>query len=246
MTETRSFLVDGNRRRVAYVPGATGALDDPSELGFAYGLGDEAHGRWVRLAGSPFLERPLALGPLPLFAPFGRRPRAGFRELFVEEPRIGRLWGRFSVDVPVAMERSPKLVNERIFARLTEGFRVFIVEDGDRYALRGLCIFQVKDDVGRVVELLHDRSLDGMRAASHVLGLALRAMHDSGARVARAVALPHSGTVPILLRHAFRRVAGPSVLVQPLDEAIEHLATYPDGWYLSYLDFLEPRVTPPA
>jgi hypothetical protein len=234
----RDFLVDGDRRRVAFVADPDAAVDE-TDLAFAYSLADPRPG-WVSLGASPMLERPLLFGGVPLFAPFGGTPKKGFRELFVDEPRIGRLWGRFSIDVPVAMERNAKLFTAQIFARLADGYRVFIVEDGDRYAVRGMCIFQVTGEVGTVVELLHDRSVDGMRAASHVLGLAIRAMARSGARTARAAALPHSGTSPIYLRHAFRRVAGPPVIVRPIDPARADLVTYPEGWYVSYLDFIPP------
>ena len=244
MSEVRSFLIDGDRRRVAFTS-APGAFSPGAEenLAFAYALAEPPAG-WVSLGASPFLERPLVVAGVPLFAPFGGTPKKGFRELFVEEPRIGRLWGRFSTDVGVALERNPKLFDALVFARRNEGYRVFIVEDGDRYAIRGMCIFQVSGETGKVVELLHDRSLEGMRAASHVLGLALRAMQKSGARVARAAALPHSGTMPMFLRHAFRRVAGPPVIVRPIDSAREDLVTYPEGWYVSALDFL--GATPPA
>jgi len=45
-----------------------------------------------------------------------------------------------------------------------------------------------------VLELLHDRSVTGMRAASHLLGLALREMSDAGTASARAISLAHSGS----------------------------------------------------
>lgn len=244
MSDVRAFLIDGDRRRVAYVqePAAFAAGDDDG-LAFAYAVAAPPPG-WVSLGASPFLERPLVLGGVPLFAPFGGTPKKGFRELFVDEPRVGRLWGRFSIDIGVALERNAKLFDARVFAQLDRGYRVFVLEDGDRYAIRGMCIFHVSGQVGTVVELLHDRTLDGMFAASHVLGLALRAMAESGARVARAAALPHSGTMPMLVRHAFRRVAGPPVIVRPIDSAREDLVTYPEGWYVSALDF--DSAIPPA
>lgn len=209
----------------------------PEDAAFAYAVGSEGDG-FTSLGVSPFLERPLVVAGIPLFAPFGGKPKTGFREIFVDEPRFGRLWGRFSVDVPVAIERAAKFFNEHLFKQLS-GYRVFIMEDGDRYAVRAVCIFRVDGDVGTVVELLHDRSLDGLRHASHLLGLALRAMHEAGAKVARAAAFPHSGTIPVFVRHAFRRPRGEAVVVKPLDPALADVVTKRESWYVSYVDFLD-------
>lgn len=244
MTTNRDFLIDGNRRRVAFVGSPESFTPEP-ELAFAYAVASPPSG-WVSLEASPFLERPLKLAGFPLFAPFGGKAREDVREIFVDEPRISRLWGRFSIDLAVALERNEKLFKQRIVPGLhAEGerrpgdYRVLIVEDGERYAIRGMCIFHVSGDLGYIDEILHDRTVKGMRAASHVTGLALRAMAKDGARVARAAALPHSGTMPILVRHAFRRIAGPPVIVRPVDEALHDLATFADAWYVSGLDFFE-------
>lgn len=240
---SRAFLIDGNRRAVAFVrePASWARGDEPKDLAFAYAVGSPPAG-WVSLGASPFLERPLVIAGLPLFAPFGGRPREDVREIFVDEPRTSRLWGRFSIDIAVALERNEKRFKQEVVPRLGETpapdrYRVLIIEDGERYAIRGMCIFHVTGETGHVVELLHDRTVRGMRAASHLLGLALRAMAKDGARIARAAALPHSGTMPLLIRHAFRRVAGPPLIVRPIDESIEHLATYPEGWFVSGADF---------
>jgi hypothetical protein len=130
---------------------------------------------------------------------FRRRPRAGVREItsLPVDVRITRLWDRFSVDVGFALERNTTFFGWRIHERAGTPYRIFIFEDCDRYAIRAMCIFAVKEEggksIGYVMELLHDRSVTGMRAASHLLGLALREMSDAGAESARALALPHSG-----------------------------------------------------
>ncbi len=246
----RSFLVAGERRRAAFLADPAAGVD-LGDAGLLYALAPGAPSGWVSLGPAPWLQRPLRLGHLsprlpnvPLLAPFGRKPRAGFRELTAPDPRMSRLWGRFSVDVPVAMERDAKLIGERVFARSNEGYRVFIVEDGDRYAIRASCIFVVKGTVGYVVELLHDRTLEGMRDASHVLGLALRAMSDAGATVARAASLARSGSMPLFLRHAFVGArAEEHLVVRAVDPALADLVTDRERWHFSYLDLEAP---PPA
>lgn len=195
----------------------------------------------VEVAPLPVLERRLRIPALnvPLLAPFGRRPRAGFRELTTADPRLSRLWGRFSVDVGVALERDAKLFAERVFA---DGrHRMFIVEDGDRYAIRGMCAFTVREEegtrVGHVVELLHDRSVQGLFGASHVLGLALRAMSDDGAEVARAWSFGHSGSFPIFARHAFLpRKSAETIRVRAEDPDLADFVRERRHWYVSLLD----------
>ncbi len=201
---------------------------------------------WESLGPVPALLRPLRLSAvssmlpkLPLLAPFGRRRRAGVREIsdLPADVRITRLWDRFSVDVGAALERTTKLFAWRIHERAGSAYRVFIFEDGDRYAIRALCIFTMQ---GQVLELLHDRSVTGMRAASHLLGLALRAMSDAGAESARALSLPHSGSYPIFARHAFFATRDERVIgVRALDPDVEDSVLARDRWYLSYLDDLE-------
>ena len=219
---------------------------------------------WESLGPAPLLVRPLQLSSaaeafklpaaaralfpaLPLIAPFGRARRSGFREIAVKEPRITRLWDRFSIDVGVAVERTASTFERRIFEGIEgSGHRVFIFEDGDRYAIRAMCIFVVKDEErgrhGCVVELLHDRSVTGLRAASHLLGLALREMLDAGADAALAWSLPSSGSYPIYARHAF--FSPPEAFrsddlrlgVRAFDPDLDELVTQRDRWYLSYLD----------
>jgi hypothetical protein len=188
------------------------------------------------------------LSRVPLVAPFGRARRTGFREIAVKEPRISRLWDRFSIDVGVAVERTASYFDGRVFERPEAGYRVFILEDGDRYAIRAMCIFKIADEpggrVGYVMELLHDRSVTGLRAASHLLGLALREMLDAGANAALAWSLPLSGSYPIYARHAFvapragLRLGTEDVRmgVRAFDPEVDDLVTQRDRWYLSYLD----------
>jgi hypothetical protein len=219
---------------------------------------------WESLGPAPLLVRPLRLSSaaeafklpaaarslfaaLPLVAPFGRTRRSGFREIAVKDPRIDRLWDRFSIDVGVALERNARTFEKRIFDGIEDsGHRVFIFEDGDRYAIRAMCIFVVKDHQrgrhGHVVELLHDRSVTGLRAASHLLGLALREMLDAGADAALAWSLASSGSYPLYARHAF--ISPPEAFrgddlrlgVRAFAPDLDALVTQRDRWYLSYLD----------
>jgi hypothetical protein len=218
---------------------------------------------WENLGPAPLLVRPLRLSSaaellklpspargllskLPLVAPFGRTRRAGFREIAVKDPRITRLWDRFSIDVGVSVERTSSFFERRIFDRENGGYRIFIVEDGDRYAIRALCIFKVVDEErgrnGYVMELLHDRSVTGMRAASHLLGLSLREMVDAGADTALAWSLPLSGSFPIYARHAF--FSPPERLrsldlrfgARAFDPSLDDVVTQRERWYVSFLD----------
>ena len=238
---------------------AYGFVDAPDAAGAFDALGFTSLGRAPRLvrplrlsAAALRLGLPVAahglLAKVPLVAPFGRTRRAGFREIAVKEPRITRLWDRFSIDVGVAIERTASWFEGRVFDRAEAGYRVFIFEDGDRYAIRAMCIFKVKDEaagrVGYVMELLHDRSVTGLRAASHLLGLALREMMDAGAGAALALSLPRSGSYPIFARHAFVNAGaglrfGTKDLelgVRAFDPDVEDVVTLRDRWYLSYLD----------
>lgn len=218
----RTVVIAGERHTVDFSPTAGG--EDGS----------------IVLAPLPVLERPLRVPGLnvALLAPFGRRPRKGFRELTGAQrvdPRLSRLWGRFSVDVGVAVERSAKLFAERVAA--DDRHRMFIVEDGDRYAIRGMCLFIVRENAGEVVELLHDRSVQGLMGASNVLGLALRAMSDDGATVARAWSFTHSGSFPIFARHAFLpKKDERTIRVRPDDETLADFVGERRHWYVSLLD----------
>ena len=225
------FVRVGGHRRVA-----------EEVLSYGFAEPGSAGGDRATLGPVPLLVRPLRL-PLagtPLVAPFGRRRQAAVREITSRDPRITRLWERFAVDVGVAVERDASFIDQHIFARPEAGYRVLILEDGDRYAIRAMCIFKV----GYVMELLHDRSVAGMRAASHLLGLALREMSDAGAASAHAWSLPHSGSFPIFARHAFFpmperfrfRSSVEHLVVRALDPTVEEIVTRRDAWYLSYLD----------
>ena len=211
------------------------------------------------LGSFPTLRRPLRLAsmaerlPLPLAVramlprtalvlPFQRKPRPGVREITTEDPRFSRLWDRFSIDILAAVERNANFVNPRIFGAPDAGYRVFIFEDGDRYVIRALCIFRVVASDrgaprGQVVELLHDRSVAGMRAASHLLGLALREMSDANAEAVEAWSLPQSGSFPLYARHAFLPAPGDlSFGVRALDPEVEPLVMARHHWYLSGID----------
>ena len=216
---------------------------------------------WTSLGPAPALVRPLRLSAAasrlnvpeaarmllpktPLVMPFGRRRRAGVREITTRDPRVTRLWDRFSIDIGVAIERNANFVGPRIWDRPDADYRVFIFEDGDRYVIRAMCIFRVKAEAdgiyGHVVELLHDRSVAGMRAASHLLGVALREMSDAGADAARAWSFVHSGSFPLFARHAFLpagQASGLQVGVRAFDPEIEHIVTQRHLWFLSGLDF---------
>lgn len=262
---TASMRFRGERRNVLVseagdLAAAARAADERSGAGLGdaalvYGFGDPAAVAtlqprgWESLGPVPALVRPLRLSyasallpRLPLLAPFGRRRRAGVREItsLPADVRITRLWDRFSVDVGVALERTTKLFAWRIHERAGSPYRVFIFEDGDRYAIRAMCIFKVDQDVGYVMELLHDRSVTGMRAASHLLGLALREMSDAGATSARALSLPHSGSYPIYARHAFFAARdGRAFGVRALDPDVEDAVLLRERWYVSYVDALD-------
>ena len=244
----RPIRFDGERRQAVAITGPDGtavAIDEAGRAGdgpvFAYGVVGRATAAslvargWSDLGRAPRLARPLRVGKVPLVLPRSRRP--GVREITVSDPRITRLWDRFSIDVPVAIERNAAHVNPRIFPE--DGApraRVLVFEDGDRYVIRALCIFQ-RD--GTVRELLHDRSLAGMRAASHLLGLALREMLAAGATRATALSLPHSGSYPLLARHLFTAIAATGderVVVLPRDPDLADVVTSLGHWYLSGLD----------
>ena len=216
---------------------------------------------WPSLGPSPALVRPLRLAAAaarldvpegarallpktPLLLPFGRNWRSGVREISTRDPRVTRLWDRFSIDIGVAIERNANFVGPRIWDHPDADYRVLVFEDGDRYVIRAMCIFRVKAEAdgiyGHVVELLHDRSVAGMRAASHLLGLALREMSDAGADAARAWSFVHSGSFPLLARHAFLPASRDDRLtvgVRAFDPALEHIVTQRHLWFLSGLDF---------
>lgn len=244
----RPIRFDGERRQALAITGPDGnaaAIDEAgrAENGpvLAYGVVAPAMAAslvargWVDLGRAPRLARPLRVGKIPLVLPRSRRP--GVREITVADPRLTRLWDRFSIDVPVAIERNAAHVNPRIFPEnAPPRARVLVFEDGDRYVIRALCMFQ-KD--GTVRELLHDRSLAGMRAASHLLGLALREMIAAGATSATALSLPHSGSYPLLARHLFTSLAASGddrVVVLARDADLADIVTSLGHWYLSGLD----------
>lgn len=257
-------------RCFAHAPESGAAL----AYAFADAHSEELPPGFAPLGAAPLVVRPLRLGyaaelfELPaaararmpkaaLVAPFGRGRRAGVREITVFDPRITRLWERFSIDVGVSVERSAAYVGWRIFDRPEGGYRVLIVEDGDRYSIRAMCIFRLprhahagatatSERVGYVLELLHDRSVQGMRDASHLLGLAVREMSDAGADAVFAWSLPHSGSFPMYVRHAFLpaprtlRTRGQDLRfgARTFDPDLEDIVHRRESWYLSYLDAL--------
>ncbi len=199
------------------------------------------------LGESPLLVRTLrsSLAPrLPLVLPWGGRRRSGVREIAVGDPRLTRLWDRFSIDVLASVERSAAWIGTRVFDERgapRDGYRIFIFEDGDRYVIRALCIF--RPNAGEIAELLHDRSVAGMRAASHLLGLVLRELVHQGAERAIAWSLVHSGSYPLFVRHAFLPskvgAAETRLYVHAQDPALEAIVRRRDAWYLSLLDRLD-------
>ena len=196
---------------------------------------------WERVGAVPTLERKLrVLGRVPLVFPL--RPRKGVRDIsdLPADVRITRLWDRFSVDIGYALERTTKLFAWRIDGEPDGRRRTIIFEDGDRYAIRALCIFTVKDGIGYVLELLHDRSITGMRAALHLLGLALKQMSDDGASAARAISLPHSGSYALFALHAFFASKESTALMVKAGPDVPDSIVVRERWYVSYIDALSP------
>ena len=235
----RTLLVAGERRRALVVDDASD-VPERSDVALAYGLLSEPPPGWASLGASLVLERPLRLaGALPIPVLLGGQPKKGFRAITVNDPRFSRMWGRFSVDVRAAIERDEKFIGPRVFDRAEErGYRVFIMEDGDRYAIRAVVVFTLKDSVGYVLELLHDRTVDGMKNAVELLGHALHTMRAEGAHVARALSLPHAGAAPMLRLHGFTRARHDrrELVVRALDPSVEAVVYDPELWYASYLD----------
>ncbi len=252
----------------AFASDVARALDEAERDGalLAYGLVARAHVDAVErlgfscLGAAPALVRPLRIsalasrlgvsaalsGALPgpaLVAPFGGKRSPAVREITAPEPRVTRLWDRYSIDIGFAAERNARWVDARVFERLTaRGYRVLVFEDGERYVIRAMCIYRVDGAHGWVAELLHDRTVPAMRAASHLLGLALRDMSARGVAAVSAWSLPHSGSSPMYMRHAFlpaARAAVPGDLVfyvRAIDPRVEGVATERHRWFLSGLD----------
>jgi hypothetical protein len=240
-------------------PGSLPA-DRPADLALGYELGrgepeaGEGSDGWTSLGEIPLVVRSLRLSHVagrlglpaaagarlprwPLVAPFGGQRAAAVREITSADPRITRLWERFSVDVGAAVERSAHVLAERIFERREAGYRALILEDGDRYAIRAMCVFTVRSSTGHVLELLHDRSVAGMRAASHLLGIVVREASGAGADAVSACSFSHSGSFPIYARHGFLpRSSGLYLAVRTVDPSVEHVVTSRERWYLSGLD----------
>lgn len=261
----RAMWIEGERRAGLFA--AAASADEVGARGaeraaLAYALGRPlAVAGAVRAGEVPLLSRPLRLAHVaeriglpqalaarlpraPLVAPFGGRPPQGLREITTRDPRATRLWERFAVDVGVAMARGADWL-AGVFERKDEGTRVLVVEDGDRYAIRALCVFALRDGAerrGEIVELLHDRSVAGMRAASGLLGFALRALGQAGAHAAYAVSLPHSGSFPMYARHAFLPLRGRALRldVLALDAELEDVVADRARWYVSLADLPEP------
>ena len=79
-----------------------------------------------------------------------------------------------------------------------------------------------------------------MRAAVHLLGLALEQMSDSGASVARAISLPHSGSYAMFKLHAFFASRETTELVVKAGPEVPDSIVLRDRWYVSYVDALAP------
>lgn len=249
----------------AYAAALEAALEEGRSRGalLAYGLVTRAHERalhalgFASLGDAPALARPLRVSALArglglsprvaealsgprLVAPFGGRRRAAVREITAPEPRVTRLWDRYSIDVGFAAERNARWVDGRVFERLSErGYRVFVFEDGERYVIRAMCVFRVEGARGYVAELLHDRTVTAMGAASHLLGLAVREMSARGAETVAAWSFPHSGSSPMYMRHAFLplpRRSRHAFVVLPLDPRVDTAARERHRWFLSGLD----------
>lgn len=219
---------------------------------------------WLPLDPMPFLLRPLrlsygaerlklpkALRPLvpkmPLVAPFGRRRRAGVRELTGTDPRLTTLWERFSKGIGVAVDRDAAYLQWRLFDRPGGDYRTLVLEEGGTDSqIRAMCSFTVKDKhggrIGYVMETMHDRTLGGIRAASHLLGLAIRDMSDQGADSVLAWSMQHSPSFPLYARHAFFplperfRPIELHVGVRAFDESVAPIVNRRESWYISYLD----------
>jgi hypothetical protein len=237
-------------RRLAIVSPSS-ALDavsvsEVTEAAFVFGFTSSVSGDAISVGPVPLVVRPLRLGSLPLRSPLARRRQPAVREIAVREPRITRLWERFSIDVGVAVERDAAFVDRLVFSQLDRGFRVLIIEDGDRYAIRACCIYKIDRErekpIGQVIELLHDRSVAGMRGASHLLAIAVGDMTDAGAHAAHAWSFPHSGSFPIFAIHGFcpvpmrLRSERLHLAVRAIDPEVAPIITRRESWYLSYLD----------
>jgi hypothetical protein len=252
---------------------------DPRSASQAGREHEDAAVRWLGLA--PVVVRPLrpralglalagaaprVAGPLgslavlapafPLVAPFARASRDGVRALTAHDPRLTRLWERFSIDVGVAVERSAAYLSACAFDRSGAPHRMLVLEDGDRYAIRAMCMFSSAQTmlehgdvrVGVVYELLHDRSVAGMRAASHLLGLAVRELSDEGADALAAWSFAHSGSFPMFVRHGFLPWPGEAAALLPeaarglvlgvraYDPNLRALLERRESWYVSWLD----------
>jgi hypothetical protein len=244
------------------------AASQGSALIYGFPNGNSAHGffkklGWVSLDPVPFLLRPLrlsyaadrlklpkALGALvprmPLVAPFGRHRRKGVRELSAADPRMTQLWNRFSERIGIAVDRDDAYLQWRVYDRPDGDYRTLVFENEDGSALRAMCVFTLKEKhggrIGYLMELLHDRTVGGMRAASHLLGLAVREMSDAGADSVLGWSLPHSPNYPIYVRHAFfplpKRLRPVELHfgVRAFDRSIASTAEQRSAWYLSYLD----------
>lgn len=242
------------------------AADDGAALIYGFPNGSSAPGFFKKLGWSPldpvpFLLRPLRLSyaadklklpaaaraivpSTPLVAPFGRRRRKGVVELASADARITKLWERFSTGIGVAIDRDARYFDWRVFRRPDAGYRTFAFDDGTD--LKALVVFTIKDKhggrIGYVMEVLHDGTFAGKRAASHLLGLTIREMSDAGADSVLAWSMAHSPSFPIYARHAFFPLPErlrPIELhfgVRAFDDAIAGLVTQREQWYLSYLD----------
>lgn len=268
----RWMRIDGDRRlALGTLAASAHEAELPQPPAFSFGFAqDDARAGVVGLGEAPFVVRPLrpsvalaglgvpavlagAMPGVPLVGPLGGRARPGVRAITSHDPRFSRLWERFSIDVGVSVERSAAFLSARAFERSGPPLRVLVLEDGERYAMRAMCMFDAEPsararggpELGVVHELLHDRSVTGMRAASHLLGLALRELAREGAEAACALSFAHSGSFPMFVRHGFlpsaalARAAGLGRLafgVVAEDPDLAPILERRENWYLSWLD----------
>ena len=189
------------------------------------------------------------LAKVPLVAPFGRSRRTGFREIAVKEPRITRLWDRFSIDVGVAVERTASYFERRVFDRL--GRRLPRLHLRGRRPLRDTCNVHLQGEgrAGRSHRVRHGAAARSQRdrPARRIPPARARAARDDGRRRGRRSRVVASalGELPDLraprVRVAARRASALGtndvrVGVRAFDSEVDDLVTLRERWYLSYLD----------
>ncbi len=249
-TKMASAVYDRLRARGgAFVYGFPNANSAP---GFFKKLG------WVSLDPVPFLVRPLRTALLASKLPIGawaRRlpdlrlpvlgPKLGasqeIRPLTSFGSALDALWGRFSADVRVAVERSGEYLRWRL-SKPGERYECFGIFEG--MELIAFCAYTTVDKhggrLGYVMELLHDPGRQ--KSAAALLAECLRRMESDGADAALAWSLPHSPNARAYTRVGFMplperlRPIELHVGVRPLDPTLTETLSDRRNWYLSYCD----------